>query len=103
MDDPLIPAEAQRRYPALATDFEVLAEELLPSFVSRDAEAIWAQRRFRAEQLLLIGGGVVATGLGAVQASLGGASWAAIAEAVVAGILAGVAGRAGSGELQRKY
>jgi hypothetical protein len=101
---PLVRPELAGASPALAPDFEILERELLPDFYRLDEAALRAQNTFRLGQLFVIVGGAIATSLGAVQAALGGGVTAiGIAEALVAGSLAGAATYVRGREAQRDY
>ncbi len=71
-DSVLLPYNyAMMQNPQYAADFQILDEHLLPVFLELDAEALRAQNDFRMEQLILIGGGLVATVLGALHMAFG--------------------------------
>jgi hypothetical protein len=72
---PVIPAEARAAYPALAGDFEVLDEVLSPAFHSSDRAALRYQNRYRRQQVTILVGSVVASGLGGTQALLPDQRW----------------------------
>jgi hypothetical protein len=82
-DQEIIPPDVQTQCPELGTDFKLLAEELMPHFRQRDANALQLQNEFRLEQVFLIVSGALATILGALHASLG-AVWIGITESVLA-------------------
>lgn len=67
----IMPPAEQQRYPQFAADFALLDEHLLPVFLELDAEAARAQNDFRLEQLVLIGGSLLATVLGALHMAFG--------------------------------
>jgi hypothetical protein len=98
----IIPPGVQTQCPELATDFKLLAEELMPHFRELDANALQLQNEFRLEQVLLIFGGALATILGALHASLG-AVWLGITESVLAAALSAVAMRAKTTRVQQDY
>jgi Protein of unknown function (DUF4231) len=101
---PLVKPELRAAVPALARDFDVLEEELVPLFHELDEGALHAQNDFRFGQLLVIVGGAVATALGAVQAALGGGvTEIGIAEALVAGVLAAVVAYVRGRQPQKEY
>jgi hypothetical protein len=56
-------------YPSLTADLEMAKELLNPAFERADAVALRFQRRFRAGELTLILGAVVAIALGAIAAA----------------------------------
>ena len=101
---PLVPPDARAAAPALADDLELLDRELLPDFHEFDEAALRAQNTFRLGQVTVIVGGAVATALGAVQSALGaGVAEIGIAEALVAGALAGAVAYVRGREAQREY
>lgn len=53
-----------------AADIDVLGKHLLPQYLFEDEEAKRAQNEFRRDQVILIIGGVIATGLAALPAAL---------------------------------
>jgi hypothetical protein len=74
------------RFPAAmeaehAADLAVLRTHLVPHFVDEDREALRAQNDFRLDQLVLIAGGVAATGLGALSGVAHGTGWKVLAAA----------------------
>jgi hypothetical protein len=90
--------------PALAPDLQILERELLPDFYELDEAALRAENTFHLGQLFVILGGAVATSLGAAQAALGGGVTAiGIAEALVAGALAGAVSYVRGRDAQRDY
>src|SRR4051812_23462191 len=99
-----VPGDARGEFGALAADFAILDQELVPTFSRLDAEALRAQNTFRLQQLILIGGSAVATICGTVQAAThGSASWLGWIEAVLAGTLAGMAAWVRRGEAHQRY
>lgn len=101
---PLVRSELRDGVPALAPDLEILEGELLPDFYELDESALRAENMFRLGQLFVIVGGAAATSLGAVQAALGGGVTAiGIAEALVAGALAGAVSYIRGRDAQRDY
>jgi hypothetical protein len=90
--------------PALGPDFEILERELMPDFFEQDEAALRAENTFHLGQLFVILGGAAATALGAVQAALGGGVTSiGIAEALVAGALAGAVSYVRGRDAQRDY
>jgi hypothetical protein len=101
---PLVRADVRAAAPTLADDLELLDRELLPDFHEFDEAALRAQNTFRLGQVIVIVGGAVATALGAVQAALGaGVAEIGIAEALVAGALAGAVAYVRGRQAQREY
>jgi Protein of unknown function (DUF4231) len=102
--DPLVPPELRDAVPALAPDLEILERELMPDFYDLDGAALRAENSYRLGQLFVIVGGAVATSLGAVQAALGGGVTAiGVAEALVAGALAGALSYVRDRDAQHDY
>jgi hypothetical protein len=94
--DPLLPTGVAEEFPALASDIDVLKEELFPDFEKLDVAALRSQNGFRLSQLVLIVGGLAATLLGAIQAALPKSAWAGIVEVslvLVLGVLFVVSGQ----------
>jgi hypothetical protein len=60
---------------ACADDVALLRRFLIPHFVAEDREALRAQNEFRRDQVVLIMGGVVATGLAALPGEAHWAGW----------------------------
>ncbi|HLZ31188.1 MAG TPA: DUF4231 domain-containing protein [Chloroflexota bacterium] len=99
----IVPLVAQAEFPEFADDFAVLERELLPEFRELDNQALRRQNQFRLDQLLLIFGGALAATLGAIQASISGATWPGVAEFLVAGGLTAVAFRQRELRAREKY
>jgi hypothetical protein len=90
-DWPVVRQEQLGDYTALRPDLQVWINELEPRFRRFDHQAQILQNQFWRENLTLILGGLVATTLGAVQAAVGGGIVGiAVAQAVLAGLLAGL-------------
>jgi hypothetical protein len=71
---PVIPEKAQDGYPGraafpeLAPDFAVLDKEVTPAFTEYDQTALRDQNRYRRQQVIIILGSALVTGLGGLQA-----------------------------------
>src|SRR5215472_16208767 len=104
-DQQIVSTDAQKQSPLFADDFKTLEDELIPYFRELDAEALRVQNQFRLDQVRLIFGAALATILGAVHASLGGAPavWAGIVESVLAAALSAVALRLQGTHAQERY
>ncbi|MEV5891205.1 DUF4231 domain-containing protein [Nonomuraea fuscirosea] len=85
---PVVPAGRKAAYPALAADFEVLDRELTPVFERYDVEALRDQNRYRRQQVLILLGSAVITGLGGLQAVLPEQHWPAVLVTVIGVALA---------------
>lgn len=85
--DPILygpfPADVREHY---AADLQVLADDLLPGYVVEDRDALRAQNEYRRDQVVLIIGGVIATGLAAAPGQASGVWWK-VAAAVAASFL----------------
>jgi uncharacterized protein DUF4231 len=85
---PVIPTAERARYPALAEDFAVLDDVVAKAFEKSDLSALRNQNRYRNQQLLALGGSVITSGLGGLQALLADRHWPGIALAVCGALLA---------------
>jgi hypothetical protein len=99
----ILAPDAQSGYPALADDFAVLEQELVPRFRELDRAALQAQNQFRLEQVVLILGSVSAVILGALQGTLRDALWPGLAEALVGAVVAVFAVLSRELRAQRRY
>lgn len=63
------PAELFHEYDA---DLHVLRKHLLPQYVTEDRDALRSQNEFRRDQVILIIGGVIVTGLAALPGAVTG-------------------------------
>ncbi|GAA2903163.1 hypothetical protein GCM10010472_71730 [Pseudonocardia halophobica] len=93
----LAPAVAAE-YPQLAADIELADEIVGPEFGAADHAALRQQNRYRRQQVVIILGTAVLTGLGGLQAVFPEERWPGIMLAVL-GLLLAFAGRA-AGELR---
>ena len=71
-DWPVLPEDADDRFPELIPDFKIWREKIERPFRRLDHEAQLLQNRFWRQQVTLIAGGLAATVLGAWQAARGG-------------------------------
>jgi hypothetical protein len=85
---PVIPDEKRKEYPALAPDFAVLDEVVADAFHKSDLAALRHQNRYRNQQLLVLVGSVVTSGLGGLQALLSDQRWPGILLAALGATLA---------------
>jgi hypothetical protein len=91
-DWPVVPPRSLDDYPGLRTDLAVWPEQLEDRFRRLDHRAQILQNRFWRQRVLLIGGGLLATSLATIQAAWGGGHvWLAVPQAVLTGLLAGLA------------
>jgi hypothetical protein len=72
---PVIPPGRRASYPDLAADFIVLDREVAPAFTQFDKKALRDQNRYRRQQVLVVLGAALVTGLGGVQAVFPGQRW----------------------------
>jgi hypothetical protein len=92
-DWPVVPPQSLDDYPWLRADLAVWPEQLEHRFRQLDHRAQILQNRFWRQRVLLIGGGLLATSLATTQAAWGpgGPVWLAVPQAVLTGLLAGLA------------
>jgi SMODS and SLOG-associating 2TM effector domain 3 len=103
-DWPMVRSEHLAEFPALADDLAMWTEELEPRFRRLDHGAQVLQNQFWRQNLTLIIGGLVATALGATQAAMGGGvAGLAAAQAVLTGLLVGMAVLIRSRRAQQRY
>ncbi|MGR6917262.1 DUF4231 domain-containing protein [[Actinomadura] parvosata] len=85
---PVIPPDRRPDYPGLAADFAFLDDELSPAFAEYDGQARRDQNRYRRQQVLILLGSAVITGLGGLQAVLPHHQWPAILLTIIGVALA---------------
>jgi hypothetical protein len=91
-DWPVVSGQTLEDYPWLSTDLTVWPDQLERRFRQLDHRAQILQNRFWRQRVLLIGGGLLATSLATIQAAWGGGHvWLAAIQAVLTGLLAGLA------------
>ena len=73
--DPVVPLALAETYPTLAADIEVLDEVVGPEFHRADRAALRYQHQYRRQQVLVLAGSTLLTGLGGLQAVVPGRSW----------------------------
>lgn len=101
---PVVPADADDNYPELIPDFKIWRDTLEQPFRRLDHEAQLLQNQFWRQQVTLIIGGLLATGLGAYQAAAGGGNkGVAAAQAVIAGLLTGLTALVRARHAQQGY
>jgi Protein of unknown function (DUF4231) len=90
-DWPVLPVDADQRFPELAPDFQLWRDNYEQPFRRLDHEAQLLQHQFWRQQIALIVGGLLATALGAYQAARGGGQeGVAAVQAVLTGALTGL-------------
>jgi hypothetical protein len=72
---PVIPQEAVDEFPALAEDARLLDQVVGPEFHDADRAALLHQHRYRRQQVLILLGSTLLTGLGGLQAVVPGQQW----------------------------
>ena len=90
-DAPVALDRASAEFPALAEALAELQEVVVPLYRECDSQALLEQNRHRRQQVLLIGGGLLTTAFGLLQAVLIGQVWPGIAVASFAAATAAVA------------
>jgi hypothetical protein len=86
---PVIPPDRRAAYPELAADFAVLDREVVPAFTEYDKAALRDQNRYRRQQVLILLGSALVTGLGGLQAVSPGQRWPGLLLALLGVALAG--------------
>ncbi len=103
-DWPVLPPDADDRWPELVPDFQIWRDQLERPFRRLDHEAQLLQHQFWRQQVTLIAGGLLVTAFGAYQAASGGGNKAvAAAQAVLAGLLTGLAALVRARRAQQGY
>lgn len=72
---PPITPERAENYPALVDDIAVLDRVVGPVFVESDREALRHQNRYRRQQVIILLGAALLTGLGGLQAVFPNHAW----------------------------
>lgn len=75
MSHPVLPADVQLTYPRLAEDIQVLDDVVGGSFHDTDLAALRHQNRYRRQQVVILLGAAVLTGLGGLQAVFPDQRW----------------------------
>lgn len=92
---PVIPAALRAEYPTLADDFAMLDRLVAPAFRKSDTAALRHQNCYRRQQVTILLGSVVASGLGGLQAVFAEQRWPGLLLAVL-GITLAMSSRATS-------
>lgn len=87
--EPVIPADRRADFPALFDDFRVLDKEVAPVFAKYDKTALRDQNRYRRQQVVIILGSAIMTGLGGLQAVFPHQRWPGFVLAGLGVVLAG--------------
>lgn len=85
---PVVPADRRAAYPGLADDFEVLDQVVTPAFERFDVQALCDQNRYRRQQVFVLLGSAILTGLGGLQAVVPGQRWPGLLLAALGVLLA---------------
>jgi hypothetical protein len=85
--NPVVPQDKRAAYPALAGDFAVLDELVVPDFQNSDLAALRHQHRYRRQQVLILLGSAIASGFGGLQAIFPEQRWPGIVLAGLTGAL----------------
>jgi hypothetical protein len=88
----VIPAAARDAYPALRDDLDLLDQEVVPAFTEHDLKALRSQNSYRGQQIVLLIGAALLSGLGGLQAMFPEQRWPGVLIAVL-GLLLGAFGR----------
>jgi Protein of unknown function (DUF4231) len=97
------PDQGRAAYPELAADLDVLDREVTPVFTECDLAALRAQNRYRRQQVLILLGAALVTGLGGLQAVFPAQRWPGFLLAVLGAALAASTRFARESESQEKY
>ena len=100
---PVIPDEKRALYPELAPDFTKLDQEVTPVFTKYDLAALRGQNRYRRQQVLILLGTALVTGLGGLQAVFPALRWPGVLLAVLGAALAATTQFAKESESQTEY
>jgi hypothetical protein len=84
----VIPPDKWAAYPALAADLQFLERELTPVFHKHDLAALGDQNRYRRQQVLILVGSALASGLAGLQVVFADARWPGLLLAVLGALLA---------------
>jgi len=72
---PVVLPDAAAAYPTLADDLALLESVVGPEFQRSDRDALAHQNRYRRQQVAILSGSALVTGLGGLQAAVPGSSW----------------------------
>ena len=85
---PIVPPEHREIYPRLADDLAVLDREVDPHFQRADAAALRHQNRYRRQQVTVLLGAVLISGLATLQAVLPDQRWLGVLVGLLGIVLA---------------
>ena len=83
-----MPLDKAQDYPALADDIATLDRLVGPAFAASDREALLHQNRYRRQQVVILLGSAVLTGLGGLQAVYPDTTWPGLSLALLGALLA---------------
>ncbi len=75
---PVIPPGVDDEFPTLQEDLAVLHEDVTPAYSTYDAEALKEQNSHRLQQVVLLVGSALTSGLGGIQAMVSDQRWPGI-------------------------
>ena len=101
--EPVIPDGMRQGYPALAADFALLDRVVGPAFHETDLAALRHQNRYRRQQLTILVGSVLASGLGGLQALFTDQRWPSAALALLGVALAASSRATSESSSQTEY
>jgi hypothetical protein len=85
---PVVPVDSRAAYPKLTPDFAVIDRELAPAFEGYDKTALRDQNRYRRQQVTIMLGSALVTGLGGLQAVSPSQRWPGLLLALLGVLLA---------------
>jgi hypothetical protein len=85
---PVIPATQRTAYPDLAEDFTVLDRVVADAFAEYDSAALRDQNSYRRQQVFVMFGSALVTGLGGLQAAFSGQRWPGVLLMLLGAVLA---------------
>jgi hypothetical protein len=92
---PVLPADTAERYPALAEDVRTLDAVAGPAFAEADRDALADQNRHRRQQVAILLGSALLSGLGGVQAVWPDRSWPGLVLFLLGAAVTALSGLAG--------
>ncbi len=75
---PVIPPGVGDEFPTLQEDLAVLSEDVSPAYAVYDAQALKAQNSHRLQQVVLLIGAALTSGIGGIQAMVSDQRWPGI-------------------------
>ena len=93
--EPVIKPDDVARYPELADDIAFLDTEVGPTFLDSDRVALEKQNRYRLQQVVVLLGSALLTGLGGLQALYPDQQWPGLLVVTLGIVLTGMSQMAG--------